>query len=119
MREIVFQELIKRKGTKRFLCIQERFSRGRYLYTSERKAFFKLKEIHPYNAKAMAGLHKYCKSTEEDASRNLSLLRVCNKKTGENFWQSKITGTLYLVHDDAILTVSFMQVFKIGVCKNS
>ena len=115
MREVVFQELVKKKGKKRSLCIQESFSRGKYLYISERKAFFRLKEIHPYNAEAMADLYKYCNPIEEDRSRNLSLLRVYNKKTGENFWQSKITGTLYVVHKDAVLTVSFMQVFKMGI----
>jgi hypothetical protein len=115
MREVVFQDLFKKERKRRTLSIHEEFRRGKYFCTAENKTIFRLKDIRLFASAGEAGSWIEEKLRNEDSSRYMSVLRIYNKNTGVNFWQSKLIGSLYVMHDNAVFTVLSMQILKISV----
>lgn len=112
MRKILLQDLTHVIRRKRLLSIQEVLEKDGYIYTAERKVIFRIKEQRFFKNGHMANRWVLNKIKDPKDPKRLSLLRVCNKQKCESFWRSKLAGRLYVMHNNTVLTVPFLQIFK-------
>lgn len=115
MRKLLLQDITAIKRKKRLLSIQEVFEQGGYVYTAERKVIFRVKESHSFKDGQMANKWVLKKIKDSNEPKRLSLLRVCNKGNCESLWRSKLAGRLYIMRNNTVLAVSFLQVFKVVI----
>jgi hypothetical protein len=113
MKEIVFQDLTKRQQNKRSLSIYETFLTDGYKYTAERKTIFRLKEAYGISDQRTA--KKLLRMNDVAENKNFSVLRSYDKRTSRRFWQSKLSGNLYVYADSILLVFAFIQVVRLEV----
>ena len=119
MRRIIFKDSKAADRGRRSLSAREVFNHDGYLCATERKTILRLKDSYSFESKDLANRWIREKITDPCKLRRLSMLSVYNSKTGENRWQYKLTGTIYLIHGNMVSTVLFMQIFKAAVEKVS
>ena len=119
MREIIFNDYTTTKKQKRLLFIHESFSYADYVFVAERKTIFKMREVYSFDDIAEA--NKWvCQRLQDSANTGgLSVLRVCNKDKGENLWERRQTGLIYIVRKGKVLAVSFLHKLRVGVRKKT
>ncbi|NQT95914.1 MAG: hypothetical protein HQ572_05630 [Candidatus Omnitrophica bacterium] len=117
MREIVFEDLTRKQRNKRALAMHETLDRDGYLYTADRKTIFKLKGIRSFDDSADANKWICKQLSDQNASRRLSLLKVCNEEKDENLWQSKLIDTLYILRGNFVFSIAFFQMIRVRVHK--
>jgi hypothetical protein len=119
MREIVFEDRTQMQQKKRILYIHEAFVLNGYSYTAERKNIFKLKQVHAFKNEYAADKWAHAQLGKGNEHRRLSLLKVCNDSCGKNLWQSKVSGMIYVVQGEIVLSVIFLQILKVEIFKET
>lgn len=95
--------------------MQEVFEKDGYIYTAERKAIFMVKEQRSFKDGHLAGQWILDRINDPDDPKQVSILRVCNKHDGDNLWRSRLTGRLYVMRNNTVLTIAFLQIFKLTI----
>jgi len=113
MREVLFRDTVEKERRKRFILVHEEFRQNRVDYKTDTKVIFRLKDVHAFNDELSAQQWINNRCLSQDSSRKLSILRIHDRKLGKELWQSKMIGTLYVVQGSVVLTVLFMQVYRL------
>lgn len=115
MRKVLLQDLTAVKSKKRLLAILEAFEENGYIYTAEKKIIFRIKESHSFKDGQTASNWVVTKMKDPNEPKRLALLRVCNNLKHESLWRSKLAGRLYIMHNNTVLTVAFIQILRMGI----
>ena len=118
MIEVVFQDQIAKARKRRYLTLHESFARNGYQYIAERKTIYRLKEVNAFKDTGIANEWLCDKLNTISNSTELSVLSIYNTNKSESLLESKLSGLLYIMRSSTILTISFLQRFRVTVYRN-
>ena len=113
MRDIIFKNLTSGNHQRRDIFLSEAFKRNG-VTTNTQKHFIYVVRDHAIlnNTQELeAWFKKY--ASKGPRLEDLSVLKSYNSKMGEERFEVKITGNLYVLREQDIFNVDFIQVFKI------
>lgn len=119
MKEIIFNDHTATKKQKRSLSIHESFSHADYVFEAERKTIFKMREVYSFDEIAEANKWVCQRLQASVKTGGLSVLRVCNHDKGENLWERRQTGLIYIVRKGKVLAISFLHKLRVEVRKKT
>ena len=118
MKELIFQDQIVSSRKKRSLIFSEIFHQDGYCYTAQIKNIFRLKDSSSFTTQEEASSWVNRHTDDCSKARRLSLMKVWNRKKQKSIWSSKASGILYLLHNDNVLTFSYLQLLRVSVTGN-
>lgn len=114
MRDILFKNLTSLDHHRRDIFLSEAFV-DNGVATKTEKHFVYLVRDHTYlddPQEFESWIKKY--ASKGPHLKDLSVLKIYDSKTGEERFEVKVVGTLYILREHDIFNIEFTQTFKIG-----
>jgi hypothetical protein len=120
MREVIFKHLTSVESRKKNILLKEVFEKDGVIANTERRCFYFIKDIR--HLEGDKDLQEWLNAQEAGnslAKRHFFIMKEHNDAMGADKVICKVAGTFYVIVDNNVYTIAFLQSFKVRFAKEA